>query len=86
MYLISVAKYRPHRPHHHECNDLQDFLAGGIVDGFRQRAVGYRPPRQIPPADRPHKISLFCRSFFCLNPVAGDAGGTWLFSGGLVRG
>ena len=38
IYCRNVsAKYRPHRPHRHECSDLQDFLAVGIVAGIARR-------------------------------------------------
>ena len=50
----NVAKYRPHRPHPHQCGDLQDFLAVDTI------ALYYRPQRTItdrsrkyrPPIDR----------------------------------
>jgi hypothetical protein len=63
MYSISVAKYRPHRPHRYECSDLQDFLAVGTTVGDRPSEDSYRPPHQIPPADRPPGNETFCGAF-----------------------
>ena len=57
------ATYRPHHPHRLQCAHLQDFLAVGITVGDRPQTVGYRPPRQIPPADYLLGNEAFCRSF-----------------------
>jgi hypothetical protein len=62
-YLISAVKYRPHRPHSLECGCLQEFLAGGMVAGYRPPEHGYRPPRRIPPADRSPGNEQFCGAF-----------------------
>src|SRR5215203_7047533 len=35
MFSISVAKYRPHRPHRLQCGSLQSFLAGDATGGYR---------------------------------------------------
>src|SRR5919107_863992 len=57
------AEYRPHRPHRHECSDLQGFLTVGTAMSYRLPWDGYRPPRQVPTAYHPHRIPLFCRYF-----------------------
>ena len=44
--------------------------------GDRPSGDGYRPPRQIPPADRPHGNEPFCESFSSPLPVAVGAGDT----------
>ena len=75
MSLTNVSKYRPHRPHRHECSDLQDFLAVGGLSCYRPRMVGYRPFLQIPPAYRPRRNVAFCRSFVLLLTPAVDAVG-----------
>jgi hypothetical protein len=61
--ITKPGKYRPHRPHRHECTGLQDFLAGDIVAGYRLRAVGYRPFLRLPSAYRPPGNEPFCGAF-----------------------
>ena len=53
---LRPAKYRPYRPHRHEYSDLQDFLAGGIVVGYRPRTVGDRLLRQVSSVYRPDRM------------------------------
>ena len=62
-FTQELQEYRPHRLHHCHCSDLQDFLAGGITGGDRPSEDGYRPPRQIPPADRSPGNEAFCGAF-----------------------
>jgi hypothetical protein len=68
------AEYRPHRPHRHECSDLQGFLAVGTAMSYRPSGDGYRPPRQIPPADRPPGNEPFCRALSSPLVIAVGAG------------
>jgi hypothetical protein len=68
-----MRKYRPHRPHRPQSADFQGFGADGSITGYRPLMHRYRPLSRVPTAYRPHKIPLFCRSFFCLNPIAVDA-------------
>jgi hypothetical protein len=71
------AKYRPHRLHRHECSDMQDFLVGGIVAGFR-------PQTGIPPADRPLGNEPFCGVFLSTLVIAVGAVDTFpSFTDGL---
>jgi hypothetical protein len=68
------AKYRPHRPHRYQYSDLQDFLAVGVVVGYRPRAVGYRPFLQIPTAYQPRRNVAICRRFCYIKGAAVDTG------------
>jgi hypothetical protein len=72
--LTSVAKYRPHRPHRHKYSVLQDFHAVGIFTGYRPSGDGYRPPLQIPPADRSPGNETFCGAFSSSLVIAVGAG------------
>src|SRR5215208_1244074 len=84
MSLTNVLKYRPHRPHRLQCGCLRDFLAGGIVTGQRPQAIGYRPPRQLPPADRPPGNEPFSRAFSSSLVIAvGAVGSLASFTSGL---
>src|SRR5215216_631346 len=85
MSLTNVSKYRPHRPHRLHCGRLQAFLAGGIVSCHRPRAIGYRPPRQRPPADRSPGNEPFSRAFSPIMVTAVDAVATFpSFTYGLL--
>jgi hypothetical protein len=60
------------------------FLAVGIVIGHRPRAIGYHPPRQLPPAERPPGNEPFSRSFsFPLVIAVGAVGILTSFTDGL---
>jgi hypothetical protein len=50
------------------------FYAVDIVHGYQPREGRDRPLPQTPTADQARVNPTFCRSFFCLNPVAVDAG------------
>src|SRR5829696_4757522 len=72
MFSRSVAKYRPHRPHHHECSDLQVFRAGGTIMGYRPPVDRYRAQWQVPTAYRPARNVEFCRALIlCVVPAVG---------------
>jgi hypothetical protein len=62
-FSVSVAKYRPHRPHRSQSADFQVFHAVGkqcLVPTARDH---YRPLSKVPPADRPPGNEPFCRAF-----------------------
>jgi hypothetical protein len=73
MYLISVARYRPHRPHCRLCGYLQDFLRLVLImyivrDSYLiDRHRGYRPP----------SYPGICRTFSLSAVAAVGAGGTF---------
>jgi hypothetical protein len=75
MFSISVAKYRPHRPHRRKYCNFQGFRAGGTILGYRPPVERYRAPRQLPTAYRLSKISSVCRSFSLPAVAAVGAGG-----------
>jgi predicted enzyme related to lactoylglutathione lyase len=76
MYSISVAQYRPHRPHRLQCGRLQGILAVGTKHCLPTARDHYRPLSNIPPAYRPLGNVAFSGSFFLDLTVAVDAGDT----------
>jgi hypothetical protein len=74
---MNLAKYRPHRPQRLECGRLHGFLAVATAMSYRPSEGGYRPPRQIVPADRPPGNGPFCGAFSPIMVTAVDAVGTF---------
>jgi hypothetical protein len=54
------------------------FYAVDVVHSYQPREGRDRPLPQIPIADQTCVNLTFCRSFFCLNPIAVGAGGIFL--------
>jgi hypothetical protein len=73
MFSISVAKYRPHRPHRLECGRLQGFLAVGTKHHLPTAKDHYRPLAEVPPAYRPRANVLFSGCSMPLVTTAVDA-------------
>jgi hypothetical protein len=53
---------------------IYSILRVDVVHSYQLREGRNRPLPQIPTANQARVNPTFCRSFFCLNPVAVDAG------------